>query len=83
MKKVLLTTMIIGLIFTFIGCGAKEEKEVDHVAYVKIEEPSSKDFSDKLSLPATLKSKNEASVNSNVASMVTAVNVGVGDQVTE
>ena len=83
MKKVLLITLAVILVFSLFGCGKEKEKEKAQVAYVKIEAPVTKDFSDKLSLPATLKAKDEASVNSNISSMVMAVNVRVGDQVSK
>lgn len=83
MKKAITLTMAIILVFSFFGCGEKKENEEEQVAYVKIEEPVSKDFSDKLSLPATLRAKDEASVNSNVSAMVMTVNVRVGDQVSK
>jgi len=83
MKKALLITFVITLIFSLFGCGKNEDKDEDLVAYVKIEEPVSKDFSDKLSLPATLRAKDEASVNSNISAMVMTVDVRVGDQVSK
>lgn len=83
MKKAIIITLIIAVMLSLFGCGKKEEKEEAQVAYVKIEEPVSMDFSDKLSLPATLKAKDEASVNSNIASAVMSVNVRVGDQVSK
>lgn len=83
MKKAFIIILIIAVISSLIGCGNKEEEAEAQVTYVKIEEPVSMDFSDKLSLPATLKAKDEASVNTNIASMVTAVNVRVGDQVSK
>jgi membrane fusion protein (multidrug efflux system) len=83
MKKALSIILIIMVISGLFGCGKKEEKEEAQVAYVKIEEPVTRDFSDKLSLPATLKAKNEASVNANISSMVMTVDVRVGDQVTK
>ena len=83
MKRAIVIILIIAVISGLFGCGKKEEKEKVQVAYVKIEAPVSMDFSDKLSLPATLKAKDEASVNSNIASMVTAVNVRVGDKVSK
>lgn len=83
MNKALLITLVITLIFSLFGCGKNEDKDEDLVAYVKIEEPISKDFSDILSLPATLRAKDEASVNSNISSMVMTVNVRVGDQVSK
>ena len=75
--------LIASLIITLGACGKKEEKAVDDVAYVKIEKPITKDFSNNLSLPATLKAKEEASVNSNVAAMVKAVYVQIGDKVSQ
>ena len=83
MKKVIIVTLVITLVFSFFGCGEKKEKEKEQVAYVKIEEPITKDFADKLSLPATLTAKNEASVNANISSMVVTVNVEVGDKVSK
>lgn len=83
MKKALLIAIVITLIFSLFGCGKNEDKAEDQVAYVKIEEPVSADFSDKLSLPATLRAKDEASVNSNISSMVMTVNVRVGDPVSK
>lgn len=75
--------LIASLIFTMSACGKKEEKAAAEVAYVKIEKPFTKDFSNKLSLPATLKAKEEASVNPNVAAMVEAVYVQIGDKVSQ
>lgn len=75
--------MALALVFSLSGCGKKADEEKEQVSYVKIEKPSTRDFSDKLSLPAVLKAKNEASVNSNISSMVTAVNVSVGDRVSK
>ena len=83
MKKALIIALVIAVALSLFGCGKKEEKEEAQVAYIKTEEPIPMDFSDKLSLPATLKAKDEASVNSNVASMVLTVNVRVGDQVSK
>ena len=83
MKKVLIIILSITMVFSLFGCAKDEAKEKEAVAYVKIEAPTARDFSDKLSLPASLKAKNEASVNSNISSMVTAVNVSVGDQVSK
>ncbi|HYE69443.1 MAG TPA: efflux RND transporter periplasmic adaptor subunit [Anaerovoracaceae bacterium] len=83
MKKAIILIMTIILAFSFFGCGEKKEKEEEQVAYVKIEAPVSKEFADKLSLPATLRAKDEASVNSNISSMVMTVNVRVGDQVSK
>lgn len=83
MKKAIAITLIITVILSLYGCGKNEETEKVQEAYIKIEKPITMDFSDKISLPATLKAKNEASVNSNISSMVTAVNVRVGDQVSE
>jgi membrane fusion protein (multidrug efflux system) len=83
MKKLLIILLSVTLILSFFGCAKKETKEKATVAYVKTEAPVARDFSDKLSLPATLKAKNEASVNSNISSMVTTVNVSVGDQVSK
>ncbi|MEL7654941.1 MAG: efflux RND transporter periplasmic adaptor subunit, partial [Bacillota bacterium] len=83
MKKAIIITLAVALAFSFIGCGEKKEKEKEQEAYVKVEEPVSKDFADKLSLPATLTAKNEASVNANISSMVVTVNVEVGDKVSK
>ena len=81
MKKILLIALVFTLVLSMTACGKKEVKEAEQVNYVKTEVPSTRDFSDKLVLPATLKAKNEASVNANSSAMVKTVNVRVGDRV--
>jgi RND family efflux transporter MFP subunit len=90
MKRLTILLLAISIIVIFVGCGKKEDNNIEtnknkveqeKMNYVKVSKVETKDFTQKLSLPATLEPKETVIVTSKVGGTVERINGDIGSRV--